>query len=82
MVFPLQLATNASQFIAEADNFSFIRLFTVAQNDSSTEQRDVNGSWAVSSTSNVGAFSAVCYLSAKQVSRLHTSDRPLGLITV
>jgi hypothetical protein len=83
MVFPLSLATNASQFIAEADKFSFIRLFTVTQNDSHTEERDLlGGEWLVSNTSNVGAFSAVCYLSAKQVSRLHTSDRPLGLITV
>jgi hypothetical protein len=28
----------------------------------------------------VGAFSAICYLTARDVSRMHTGSRPVGLI--
>eukprot|EP00730_Choanoeca_flexa_P020240 TRINITY_DN9898_c0_g3_i1.p1 TRINITY_DN9898_c0_g3~~TRINITY_DN9898_c0_g3_i1.p1 ORF type:complete len:875 (+),score=209.98 TRINITY_DN9898_c0_g3_i1:2-2626(+) len=81
MVFPLKLATNASQFIGDADNYPYIRTFQVSENDASSEQRDIaGGQWNISSSANIGDFSAVCYLAALEVAKQHTQTRPLGLI--
>jgi len=37
-------------------------------------------SWTPVSPKVIGDFSAICYLTARDVSRLHTGARPIGLI--
>lgn len=80
MVFPLNLALNASAEIADAANWPNFRLFTVSLNHSTTELNTVNGSWVHMTPQNIATFSAVCYMTARDVARMHTGTRPVGLI--
>jgi hypothetical protein len=85
MVFPMSLTENATAEIADAVNYPNFQLFTVPLAHSSTEQKDINqtsttGRWLQASPETVKAFSAVCYMSVREIARLHTSKRPMGLI--
>lgn len=80
MVFPLNLALNSSAEIADAANWPNFRLFTVGLNTSHSELNNVNGTWLRMTPDNVASFSAVCYMTARDVARMHTGNRPVGLI--
>lgn len=41
---------------------------------------DVNGTWEINSPKTVAPFSAVCYLTALWMMRMHWGDSPVGLI--
>lgn len=95
MVFPLELALNSSAEIATAidpngyaKNFKY---FTVPLATSDTEEFDINRSgkcntgancseWVSASADYVKGFSAVCYLTARNIAALHTGTRPVGLV--
>lgn len=81
MVFPLSLTLNATEDIKDAVNYPFFRLFTVAQHPSPEQElKTVTGNWSVLTPDNVASFSAVCYLTAREISKLYTSNRTVGLI--
>lgn len=83
MVFPLNLALNASAEIATAKDFPNFRLFTVAEGTADTEQMDVPAGsvgWVNLNTTNVASFSAVCYMTVRDMIAAHDSKRPVGLV--
>lgn len=80
MVFPLNLALNASAEIADAAHWPNFRIFTVGTVSATTEQFNVSGNWTRVSPKTIPEFSAVCYMTARNVARMHTGSRPVGLI--
>eukprot|EP00041_Stephanoeca_diplocostata_P036427 m.1331336 g.1331336 ORF g.1331336 m.1331336 type:complete len:916 (+) comp24863_c1_seq1:65-2812(+) len=95
MVFPLELALNSSAEIAtavdprgDAKNFKY---FTVPLATSDNEEFDINrkgkcntgvncSQWVSATADYVKGFSAVCYLTARNIAALHTGSRPVGLV--
>lgn len=83
VVFPLELTDNATAEIASADDpkYKNFRLLTIPQVYSSTEQKNINKTqWVLSNSTTVPNFSAVCFMTAKNIADLHVGDRPIGLI--
>eukprot|EP00055_Hartaetosiga_balthica_P012985 m.64883 g.64883 ORF g.64883 m.64883 type:complete len:906 (-) comp8128_c0_seq1:94-2811(-) len=80
MAFPLSLSLNASAEIQTATNFSNFFIFKTLQQSSTAPQNNVDGHWEQLSTSNVANFSAVCYLSARDIASVYSSSTPVGLI--
>lgn len=68
---------NGDQEIANA-HFPEIRLFSVAQNPSLEEAKDVKGSWAECSPQSVGGFSGVGYFFGRELYR--DLKIPIGLL--
>eukprot|EP00117_Sycon_ciliatum_P036047 scpid34671/ scgid27197/ Alpha-galactosidase; Alpha-D-galactoside galactohydrolase; Melibiase len=80
MQIPVSYVLNATATIAEADQYSNIRLFQVKQDQSATPKDDLNGTWVINSAKTVPPFSAVCYLTALWMSRMHWGKTPIGLV--
>ena len=81
MELKLEVIDNATAEIAAAPFSPNVRLFTVPHATSSTPQQDMaSGTWVEAGPSNVGTFSAVCYLTAKEIAELYWGDAPFGLI--
>jgi len=60
MQWPVSMAANAEQEIAESD-YPTVRLFTVKRTVSDQPQKDTEGSWVACSPETVKSFSAVGY---------------------
>ncbi len=69
---------DADEIINDADNNN-IRVFTVTRNSVPTLQDTCSGSWKIANSENVGNFSAVAYLYAKQLE--HKLNVPIGIIS-
>ena len=70
MVFPMQLTLNAKEEIATVANFPNFRLFKTAQQASpppAGEQFDVVGAWVKANETTLPPFSAVCYMTARDI---------------
>ena len=85
MVFPLHIALNASAEMADAANWPHFRLFQVATSPQPHEARNVSGAWRPATPASVGPFSAVCYMTARNVERFRQAQDPshrvpIGLI--
>ncbi len=77
-------ALNASAEIASAGNYSFLRLLTVPCNAATTPQEKLParaGGWELVTPATVSKFSAICYLTGRQLSdSVVRRDHPIGLI--
>eukprot|EP00041_Stephanoeca_diplocostata_P015713 m.300894 g.300894 ORF g.300894 m.300894 type:complete len:385 (-) comp20133_c0_seq2:783-1937(-) len=82
---------NASNEIADASNFPQIYLFASTSAGSPTQQENITGQWVPASPKNVQSFSALCYLTARNIAsrgfttgdtRVSFADRPIGLVLV
>eukprot|EP01116_Phalansterium_solitarium_P014046 TRINITY_DN3155_c1_g1_i1.p1 TRINITY_DN3155_c1_g1~~TRINITY_DN3155_c1_g1_i1.p1 ORF type:complete len:787 (-),score=238.28 TRINITY_DN3155_c1_g1_i1:622-2982(-) len=81
MQFQLLLAFGGLEAIAEA-NHPNIRLFKVPRRESVTEKDDVadGARWLPATPNNVEHFSALCYLTARNLLERLGPDYPLGLV--
>ena len=84
MVFPLDLALNASAEIASVldPRYSKFRYLSVPLQANTTEQFTTHSplTWDLPSTTMIAKFSAVCFLTARQIYDLHIKNRPVGLV--
>jgi sialate O-acetylesterase len=81
MELPLNYVFNGSAEIAAAPFSPNVRLFKINHQASNVTAHDVlSDGWKEAGPSNVGDFSAVCYLTAKKISELYWGDLPFGLI--
>eukprot|EP01060_Flectonema_neradi_P014274 TRINITY_DN2097_c0_g1_i2.p1 TRINITY_DN2097_c0_g1~~TRINITY_DN2097_c0_g1_i2.p1 ORF type:complete len:556 (+),score=133.62 TRINITY_DN2097_c0_g1_i2:120-1787(+) len=94
MVYPLQGVDNSTILIKESDNYGYMRLFQVPTLtgifpepvkrskpvDTFPDVIQQQLQWKTVNSTNIPDFSAVCYLSALQVSKSRTGTRPIGLI--
>jgi hypothetical protein len=95
VVFNTGIALNGTAEAATADALPDWRLFSVGMQNTPTPQWDVNGTegnppwwnpaavntWVKSNSSYVEAFSAVCFLTVRDLMRMKgTVDVPVGLI--
>ncbi len=77
MDFPVSSMKSAAAVSAES-NDPALRVFRVVKATAATEQKDLGGSWAVTSPTSAKAFSAVAYLYAKEIRR--TQKVPVAII--
>ena len=87
MELPLSYVANGSAEIAAAPFSPNVRIFQVGhQALPNGTARDVipqgkyAAKWLEANSSNIGGFSAVCYLTAKKIAELYWGDLPFGLI--
>eukprot|EP00056_Hartaetosiga_gracilis_P011205 m.168641 g.168641 ORF g.168641 m.168641 type:complete len:877 (+) comp13466_c5_seq1:51-2681(+) len=80
MAFPLSLSFNASEEIATAANHNNFFIFKTEPQTSSTPQTTAGGHWEQLTTENVANFSAVCYLSVRDIANIFSTTTPVGLI--
>ena len=77
-------ALNASAEIASAGNYPFLRLLTVPCNAAMTPQEKLPGragGWELATPGTVKTFSAICYLTGRQLSdSVVRRGHPIGLI--
>jgi hypothetical protein len=83
----MSLTMNATEEMADAANYPNFKLFTVPLATAATEQKDTNitkhpgqGKWLTASPTTIKNFSAVCFMAVREIARLHTKKRPMGLI--
>jgi len=77
MRFPLDLAVNAKEAIANSSNDQ-IRFFIAATVGSEEPLETVKGKWVLSSPKTASGFSAVAYFFAKEINE--TQKAPVGII--
>ena len=84
MVRPMNYIFNSSAEMADAANWPNIQLFRVPPIAAATPQQRFNTTtalrWQTASPQAVSDFSAVCYLTARNLARVLGSAYPLGLI--
>ena len=82
----MSLTLNASAEMNTTTDFPFFKLFTVPLQPADTPQFDLNrtvpgqAKWIDANPTNIANFSAVCYMAVREIARLHTSKRPMGLV--
>ena len=82
MVYNVKGTTNAAEELARA-NYTNVRLFKApGTRVSLLDNADTAGSspWMPCNNETVASFSAVCYLAAENIMKMHTKDRYIGLI--
>lgn len=83
MVFTLHGIFNATEEIANA-NHSNIRLFKAGGTKfhlaDTADQVGAGGGWMPCNSQTVSGFSAVCYLSGRDIMSMHTGKRYIGLV--
>ena len=83
MVKSTSYVLNATAEVADAANWPQIQLFRVPEAASATPQPRFNSSsaaWVAATPTTVASFSAVCYLTARDLARVLGSSYPLGLV--
>eukprot|EP01060_Flectonema_neradi_P012632 TRINITY_DN19403_c0_g1_i1.p1 TRINITY_DN19403_c0_g1~~TRINITY_DN19403_c0_g1_i1.p1 ORF type:complete len:541 (+),score=104.64 TRINITY_DN19403_c0_g1_i1:47-1624(+) len=88
MVFPVENAINATEEAATLALFPHFNFFKAITHPASAPQDMLKGSpvWVNASSalannaSYVEQFSAICYMTAREISRLRTGTRPVGLV--
>lgn len=93
MVFPMEKVLNAEEEIATLSKFPNFRFFMTGKDSSESPQWDfaANAScawymkgqcnqWITADAEYLSNFSAVCYLTARDISLMHIGQRPVGLI--
>ena len=86
MVFPMSLTLNASAEMNTTVDYPNFKLFTVPQRTAATPQFDLDrtvpgqAKWIDATPTTIANFSAVCYMAVREIARLHTSKRPMGLV--
>jgi sialate O-acetylesterase len=82
MELPLSYVNNGTEEIAAAPFSPNVRLFHIGHQalQNGTARDVISGDWVEAGPTNVGKFSAVCYLTAKKISELYWGDLPFGLI--
>jgi len=90
MVFPMRLALNADAEIATLAHFPNFRFFMTGLDYQPEPQWDLAANvscdgklcnqWVVADTTFLADFSAICYMTARDIARLHIGSRPVGLI--
>ena len=84
MYFQMSQILNSTSEIEEARNFTNIRMFKTGLNYSTVELDDIQTGWGgwsgVEDTDKLSEFSAVCFLTAKELSKKLGRERVFGLI--
>lgn len=91
MVFPMKLALNATAEIASIADFPKFRFFMTGLDARSEPQWDLAeepqgcdgllcNRWVEANASYLAEFSALCYMTARDIAKLHLGGRPVGLV--
>ena len=88
MLAPLSGAANASAEIATAADYPLMRLFVAAPATAASPARNVSGRWVPLTPASAAQFSALCYLTARQIgvrgnehpTEFDKTKRPMGLV--
>ena len=67
MLAPMSAIANSSAEIATAADCALMRLFVDAPTAAAAPARNVSGSWAKLTPASVASFSALCYMTARQI---------------
>lgn len=91
MVFPMKLALDSDEEIATLADFPKVRFFMTGRDTAAEPQFDlaeepeacdglVCNQWVEGNASYLAEFSALCYMTARDITRMHLGGRPVGLV--